>query len=148
MGFQVGKLLRDLGREIRLKTALLHDLFSDGLQVEMRGIGVVHELPVENEMASGYHGRTKVEFAAIRLWKSAEKNGDLAILACCKRGSFWENPVRTAAPPSPTPSESLDWRGVYKNGLQNLEPLGVRGKNLDNKQLAAFFALDACTISP
>ena len=26
----------------------------------------------------------------------------------------------------PTPSESLDWRGFRKNGLQNLEPQRVR----------------------
>jgi len=41
--------------------------------------------------------------------------------------------------PLPPPSECLDWRGVYKNGLQNLERLGVRGQNLDYKELADFF---------
>ena len=50
-------------------------------------------------------------------------------------------------PPSPLPSECLDWRGVCKNGLQNLERLGVRGQNLDNKELAAFFSALACTVT-
>jgi hypothetical protein len=45
-------------------------------------------------------------------------------------------------PPSPLPSESLDWRGVCKNGLQNLEGVGVRGQNLDPKGLTAY--LDHC----
>jgi hypothetical protein len=49
--------------------------------------------------------------------------------------------------PSPTPSKSLDWRGFCKNGSQNLEPQGFRGQNLDNKGLAAFFAVGACTAS-
>jgi hypothetical protein len=42
-------------------------------------------------------------------------------------------------PPLPPPSECLDWRGVRKNGLQNLERLGVRGQNIDYKELAGFF---------
>jgi hypothetical protein len=33
--------------------------------------------------------------------------------------------------PSPHPSECFDWRGVRKNGLQNLERLRVRGQNLE-----------------
>ena len=44
--FQIEKLLRHLRRKVRLESALLHDLFCDGLQVEVRRIGVVHELPV------------------------------------------------------------------------------------------------------
>ena len=48
-------------------------------------------------------------------------------------------------PPSPTPSESLDWRGVCKNALQNLEPQGVRGQNLDNKELAGVSRRDRRT---
>src|SRR5437016_14377284 len=47
--------------------------------------------------------------------------------------------------PSPTPSESLDWRGFCKNGLQHLESQGLRGRNLDNKELAPFFGAAACT---
>jgi hypothetical protein len=42
--------------------------------------------------------------------------------------------------PLPHPSESLDWRGLRKNGLQNLEPLGVRGQNLEHKGVAGFSA--------
>jgi hypothetical protein len=42
-------------------------------------------------------------------------------------------------PPSPTRSECRDWRGFRKNALQNLEPLGLKGQNIDNKGLAAFF---------
>jgi hypothetical protein len=53
VSFQVGQLLRDLRRKVRLEAALLHDLLCDGLQVEMRGIVTVHELPVRNEMDSG-----------------------------------------------------------------------------------------------
>ena len=48
-------------------------------------------------------------------------------------------------PPSPLPSKSLDWRGVCKNALQNLEPLGIRGQNIDNKELTGVFASAACT---
>jgi len=36
-------------------------------------------------------------------------------------------------PPPPCPLKCRDWRGVCKNALQNLEPLGVRGQNLENK---------------
>jgi hypothetical protein len=48
VGFQVGKLLRNLGRKIGIETVALHNFFCDGLQVEMRGIGVGHELPAKN----------------------------------------------------------------------------------------------------
>jgi hypothetical protein len=34
------------------------------------------------------------------------------------------------APPLLPPSECRDWRGVCKNGLQNLESQGVRSQNL------------------
>jgi hypothetical protein len=47
--------------------------------------------------------------------------------------------LRIGVPPPPTLSKSLDWRGVCKNALQNLEPLGVRGQNIDNKGVADFF---------
>ena len=39
-------------------------------------------------------------------------------------------------PPLPPTSECLDWRGVCKNALQNLEPQGVAGKIFQNKDLA------------
>jgi hypothetical protein len=58
-----------------------------------------------------------------------------------KPGSFG------GTPPPPTPSKSLDWRGVCKSGSQNLEPLGVRGQNLDNKGVAAFAAMAGTTDS-
>jgi hypothetical protein len=49
-------------------------------------------------------------------------------------------------PPLPT-SEWLDWRGVCKNGLQNLEPQGVTGQNLDSKEVAPFFYRRSLTCS-
>jgi hypothetical protein len=49
--------------------------------------------------------------------------------------------------PLPHPSERLDWRGVRKNALQNLEPQGFRGQNLDNRGVRAAVALSACTAS-
>jgi len=74
------------------------------------------------------------------LWESLEK-----ILRNRRRGSqIYVVPIRETAlgwgtPLPPPPSESLDWRGVCKNGLQNIEPLRVRGQNLDFKDLASFF---------
>ena len=62
MSFQFGKLLRNLRRELRLETALLHDLLCGLLQVDFlnvdflnvdflnsdwRRIGVGHELPID-----------------------------------------------------------------------------------------------------
>jgi hypothetical protein len=39
--------------------------------------------------------------------------------------------------PLPTPLfESRDWRGFCKKSLQNLERLGFRGQNLDNKAVS------------
>jgi len=35
----LGQLLLDRGREVGLKTVLPHDVFRDGLQVEVRGAG-------------------------------------------------------------------------------------------------------------
>jgi hypothetical protein len=55
VSFKVGELLRNLGRKIGFKTVALHDFSSGRLQVKMRRIGVVHELPVRNEIDSGYH---------------------------------------------------------------------------------------------
>jgi len=39
--------------------------------------------------------------------------------------------------PSPTLSESRDWRGFCKMSLQNLERQRVRGQNLDNKAVSS-----------
>ena len=50
------------------------------------------------------------------------------------------SPSLEGIPPSPTPLKSRDWRGVCKNGLQNLERLGVRGQNLDFNELADVLA--------
>jgi hypothetical protein len=73
------------------------------------------------------------------LWKSLEK------IACnWRRRSeilvvpIWETPLCWGTPPL-HPLRSRDWRGVCKNGLQNLERLGVRDQNLDFKELAGFF---------
>jgi hypothetical protein len=49
------------------------------------------------------------------------------------------------APPLLPPSECRDWRGVCKNGLQNLESQGVRSQNLENTVLRALIATSACT---
>jgi hypothetical protein len=38
--------------------------------------------------------------------------------------------------------------GFSKNGLQNLERLGVRGQIIDNKRLTVFFATVVCTAPP
>ena len=46
MGLQFGELLRNLGRKFWFEAVMLHDFFGGGLQVEMRRIGVWHELPV------------------------------------------------------------------------------------------------------
>ena len=43
--------------------------------------------------------------------------------------------------------KALTWRGVCKNGLQNLEPQGFRGQNPDNKGVAVLFEVAACTAS-
>ena len=65
----------------------------------------------------------------------------------CERVPFWEKCGLAEVPPSPYPSERLDWRGFRKNGLQNLEPQRLRGQNLDNKRLTDFFAVAACAAS-
>jgi hypothetical protein len=52
---------------------------------------------------------------------------------------FWELGWVWGIPPLPPTSETLDWRGFCKNGLQNLERLGVRCQNLDFKELTGFF---------
>jgi hypothetical protein len=37
-------------------------------------------------------------------------------------------------PPSPPPSERLDWRGFCKRYLHNIEGVRVRGKKLESKK--------------
>ena len=41
-------------------------------------------------------------------------------------------------PPPPATSERLDWRGVCKKCLQNLDSKELAGQNLDNKELRPF----------
>src|SRR5579864_6339035 len=83
------------------------------------------------------------------LWKSLEK-----IVWNRRRGSeiyvvpIWETSSGWGTPLPHPPSESLDWRGFCKNGLQNIEPLGVRGQNLDFKDLASFFTSCLLLLSP
>src|SRR5271169_4394044 len=60
---------------------------------------------------------------------------------------FWEFSGERGIPPSPCPSESLDWRGFRKSDLQNLEPQGFRGQDHDNTGLAGFFVVVGCTAS-
>ena len=40
--------------------------------------------------------------------------------------------------PLPSPLRYRSGRGFRKNGLQNLEHVGVRGQNLDSKRVARF----------
>jgi len=49
--------------------------------------------------------------------------------------------------PLPHPCESLDWRGLCKKCLQNPERLGVRGQNLENKELRSVLAVFLPTAS-
>src|SRR5438445_10626558 len=83
-----------------------------------------------------------------KMWKSPEKILQKTMLMTSREGvSFRENLRFQGIPPSPLPSESRDRRGVCKKCLQNLEPQGFRGQNLDNKGVAAFFEVAACTAS-
>ena len=80
--------------------------------------------------------------------KPAEKNSwRAALMSAFSASPFWENGRFRGYPPPPPPSESRDWRGVCKNGLQNLEPQGFRGQNLENKGVRALLAISACTAS-
>ena len=51
-------------------------------------------------------------------------------------------------PPGALPLKGLTGAGFCKNGLQNLERLGVRGQILDNKRLTVFFATFVYTAPP
>jgi len=55
------------------------------------------------------------------------------------------SPSLEGIPPSPTPVKSRAWRGFHKNGLQNPERLGVRGQNIDFKELAGVLASGSLT---
>jgi len=50
-----------------------------------------------------------------------------------------------AVPPPPSLHAWRDWRGVCKNGLQNLERQGFRGQNLDYKRLNPFALIESYT---
>jgi hypothetical protein len=53
-------------------------------------------------------------------------------------GAFPEKIFRVSrVPPSHTSLKSPDWRGFCKNGRQNIERLGFRGQNIDNKRFMA-----------
>jgi len=58
---------------------------------------------------------------------------------------FGKNLVGRYPSPLPPPLESRDWRGFRKNGLQNLQPQGFRGQNIDNKQLRLLAGHSLCT---
>ena len=50
MSLQIRQLLRNLRRKVRLEAVIHHDFFCGSLQIEMRRVGVVHELPGTFEM--------------------------------------------------------------------------------------------------
>lgn len=58
---------------------------------------------------------------------------------------FGKNLVGRYPPPLPPPLESRDRRGFCKSGVQNLEPQGFRGQNLDNKELRRLAGDSRCT---
>ena len=74
------------------------------------------------------------------LWKNALNKFDLkADSSLFLLVSIWELASVWGYPPPPTPSKSLDGRGFCKNGLQNLERVGVRGQNLESKRVTYAF---------
>jgi hypothetical protein len=52
----------------------------------------------------------------------------------------WESLLVSIPTPSPSTFKSRDWRGVYKKCLQNLEPQGVKGQNLENTVVNSAFS--------
>jgi hypothetical protein len=95
------------------------------------------------EFIRGKSGRQKLRSVlCIGAEKNLKKNARM--LRFCGVSS-WEIPLFWGTLLPPPPFECLDGRGVCKNALQNLEPQGFRGQNLDNKELAGFSArlLDA-----
>ena len=86
--------------------------------------------------------------AGSNLWKSNRKNTLLTGLADRVRACFIPGKSRVeGCTPLPLPSKRLDWCGFRRKSAQNLEPQGFRGQNLDNKGLAEFFEMAACTAS-
>ena len=77
--------------------------------------------------------------------KSSEKNCDEYGKWLIEAVSFREIEAKIGVPPPPTPFKSLDWHGFCENGLQNLERLGVRGQNLENKGVARIFLISSHT---
>src|ERR1035438_3598148 len=80
-----------------------------------------------------------VEMSRKKVWRTPEKGA-------AGRFDFGKRRARGGYP-LPTPLETLDWRWVYKGGLQDLERLGLRGQNRDNKRVASHFVVGACTAS-
>jgi|SRR5580658_722802 hypothetical protein len=68
------------------------------------------------------------------LQKNSWKRGHSAAR---ERVSCEENRGLLGTPLPPTPLKALTGAGFAKNGLQNLERLGLRGQNLDNKDFMA-----------
>ena len=68
----------------------------------------------------------------------AQKNSSKLAEIGCESWFYFGNYGVELGTPLPPPSERLDWRGFRKKCLQNLDPQGFRGQNLDNKQLAGF----------
>src|ERR1035437_4625306 len=54
---------------------------------------------------------------------------------------FGKNFGSRVSPPPPYPPERLDWRGFCKKPAQILDGKGLRGQNLDNKELAGLFGV-------
>src|SRR5271166_1993819 len=85
---------------------------------------------------------------ALALWKSPEKLiRKLHANTAPEAVSFREIRVLRVYPPSPHPSECLDWRGICKKCLQNLDVKEVGGQNLDNKELKPYVAVFIYTAS-
>jgi hypothetical protein len=77
------------------------------------------------------------------LWISPEKLSAMILEPACLMCSQLGKPELERGTPLPHPLERLDWRGVCKNGLQNLEPQGFAGQNLENTAVMAIRASPA-----
>jgi hypothetical protein len=92
--------------------------------------------------------RSGADLGRLTLWIFLEKKSFRGASARqLEAVSFRENSRDTKVPPPPLASERLDWREVCKNALQNLEPLRVRGQNLDDKGVRACSAVSTYTAS-
>jgi hypothetical protein len=98
-------------------------------------------------LRGGFHFCEKLP-ACFQVWKSVEK-----IIQLKRRRErfgavrFWEKCQLRGIPPHSHPFECLDWRGVYKNALQNLEPEEVTCQNLENKRVSSALAIFSYTAS-